>query len=102
MEADSTSMDKFLKLTRIPIVLYYGDNIPEQPTKHWGQDTWRARLEMARLFVDCINRHGGDAQVIHLPDLGIKGNTHFPFADLNNVEVADVMSAWLKEKGLDN
>lgn len=57
---------------------------------------------MARLFADCINRHGGDAQVIHLPDLGIKGNTHFPFADLNNVEVADVMSAWLKEKGLDN
>lgn len=102
LEADSTSMDKFLKLTRIPIVIYYGDNIPEQPTKHWGQDTWRARLEMARLFVDCINRHGGDAQVIHLPDLGIKGNTHFPFADLNNVEVADVMSAWLKEKGLDN
>ena len=102
MEADSTSRDKFLKLTRIPIVIYYGDNIPEQRTKHWGQDTWRARLEMARLFVDCINRHGGDAQVIHLPDLGIKGNTHFPFADLNNVEVADVMSAWLKEKGLDN
>ena len=33
--------------------------------------------------------------------VGIKGNTHFPFPDLNNVEIADLMSEWLKEKGLD-
>lgn len=100
--ADPVSKEEFMKLTRIPIVIYYGDNIPEQPSEHWGQDTWRARLEMAHLFTDCINRHGGDAQVVHLPDLGIKGNTHFPFSDLNNLEVADVMSAWMEEKGLDN
>jgi hypothetical protein len=36
-----------------------------------------------------------------LPEIGIRGNTHFPFSDLNNVQVADVMSAWLKSKGLD-
>ena len=43
----------------------------------------------------------GDVTVIHLPEIGIKGNTHFPFSDLNNIEIADLLSDWLKEKGLD-
>ena len=34
-------------------------------------------------------------------EIGIKGNTHFPFSDLNNIQIADLMSDWLKEKGLD-
>ena len=56
---------------------------------------------MARLFAECINRHGGDATVVHLPEQGIKGNSHFLFAEKNNVQLADLLSAWLKEKGLD-
>ncbi len=28
-------------------------------------------------------------------------NTHFPFSDLNNVEVADLLADYLAEKGLD-
>jgi hypothetical protein len=48
-----------------------------------------------------VNKHGGDVTVVHLPEVGVKGNTHFPFSDLNNVQVADLMSAWLTKKGLD-
>jgi hypothetical protein len=94
-------LSDFMKLTKIPIVIYYGDFIPEKPMDNPGQDGWRARLEMARLWRDCVNKHGGDVTVVHLPEIGIKGNTHFPFSDLNNVEIADLMSEWLKEKGLD-
>jgi len=47
------------------------------------------------------NRHGGDVTLIHLPEIGIKGNTHFPFSDLNNLEIADLLSQFLKQKGLD-
>jgi hypothetical protein len=57
---------------------------------------------MARLWRDAVNKYGGDVTVVHLPEIGIKGNTHFPFSDLNNVEIADLMSEWLKEKGLDS
>ena len=39
--------------------------------------------------------------VVHLPDLGIRGNSHFPFAEKNNGEVAGALEAWLKEKRLD-
>lgn len=91
----------FMKLTKIPIIIYYGDNIPDKPMDNPGQDGWRARLEMARLWRDAVNKHGGDVTVVHLPEIGIKGNTHFPFSDLNNLEIADLMSEWLKEKELD-
>ncbi|MDM8174133.1 MULTISPECIES: alpha/beta hydrolase [Olivibacter] len=91
----------FEKLTQMPIVIYYGDNIAKEPTKVWNMDHWRSGLQMARLWAEAINKHGGDASVVHLPEVGIKGNTHFPFSDLNNVEVADALSKWLKDKRLD-
>jgi len=94
-------IDDFLKLTKIPIVICYGDNIPDQPTTMPAQDSWRVRLAMARLWRDTVNRHGGDVTVVHLPEIGIRGNTHFPFSDLNNVEIADLVSTFLREKKLD-
>jgi len=39
--------------------------------------------------------------LVHLPEIGIKGNTHFAFSDLNNVEIADLVSRFLAEKGLE-
>jgi hypothetical protein len=39
--------------------------------------------------------------LVELPKIGIRGNTHFLFAELNNVQLADLLSEWLKEKGLD-
>ncbi|MBK7105456.1 MAG: alpha/beta fold hydrolase [Ignavibacteriae bacterium] len=99
--AIGVSMQEFLKLTKIPIVIYYGDYIPSEPNPNPGQDGWRVRLEMAKLWRDVVNKNGGDVTVIHLPEVGIKGNTHFPFSDLNNLEIADLLSDWLKAKGLD-
>lgn len=101
LEAIGVALEDFKKLTQIPIIIYYGDNIPQQPTPLQGQDGWRVRLTMARLFRDAINRHGGDATVVHLPELGIRGNTHFPFSDTNNVELADLLCDFLAQKNLD-
>jgi hypothetical protein len=56
---------------------------------------------MARKWRDTVNRHGGDVTVVHLPELGIKGNTHFPFSDLNNVQIADQVATFLAGKSLD-
>lgn len=101
LEAIGIPMKDFMSLTKIPIVIYYGDNIPENPSPNPGADGWRARLAMAKLWRDTVNKYGGDVTVIHLPEVGLKGNTHFPFSDLNNLQVADLMSKWLKDKGLD-
>jgi hypothetical protein len=91
--------EKFAKLTQLPIQLLFGDHISAEGN-HW-QRWWHKNLDRARLFVDTINRHGGDAQVVHLPEVGIHGNTHFPFADLNNHQIADLLSTFLQEKALD-
>ena len=100
LEGVGVPLSEFLLLTKIPIVIYYGDNIPTEPTTNPGQDNWRVRLAMARLWADAVNRREGDVTVIHLPEIGIRGNTHFPFSDLNNIEIADLMSSFLEKKGL--
>jgi pimeloyl-ACP methyl ester carboxylesterase len=100
LNAESVPLADFEKLTRIPIVIYYGDNFPSQPTVERGQDNWRVRLAMARRWVDTINQHGGDAELVHLPGIGIRGNTHFLMSDLNNVQIADLVSKFLAEEKL--
>jgi len=101
LEAVGVPIRDFLQLTKIPIVLYYGDNIPEQVSVNPGQDAWRVRLAMARLWVEAVNGKGGHVRLVHLPDIGIRGNTHFPFSDLNNTGIADLLSGFLTESGLD-
>lgn len=101
LKGSTIPLSEFKNLTQIPIVIYYGDNIAKEPTTIWNKDHWRSGLEMARLWAATINKHGGDATVVHLPEAGIMGNTHFPFSDLNNLQVADEMYKWLKQKGLD-
>ncbi|KXB28923.1 alpha/beta hydrolase [Dechloromonas denitrificans] len=101
LEGVGIPLAEFMKLTRIPIVIYYGDFILNEPVPNPGQDGWRVRLAMAKQWVDAINRHGGDAKLVLLPEIGIRGNTHFPFSDLNNLQIADLMSQFLAEKHLD-
>lgn len=56
---------------------------------------------MAKKWRDAVNKKGGNVTLIYLPDFGIKGNTHFSMSDLNNLEIANLMADWLKEKGLE-
>ena len=81
--------------------VYYGDNIPDAPTAERGKDNWRVRLDMAQLWVAEINKRGGDATLVHLPDEGITGGTHFLMSDLNNTQIADHIAGWLSDKKLD-
>lgn len=99
-------VEDFRALTRMPIQIVWGDYIPREldPTNVGPLATLdfrRRNVERARLMVEAINRHGGDAQNVILPDIGITGNTHFPMLDLNNVEIANLLSEFLAEKGLD-
>jgi pimeloyl-ACP methyl ester carboxylesterase len=94
-------LSEFKKLTQIPIVVYFGDYIPKEETNASSLNFWRNVLATARQWAKVVNTHGGDATVVYLPDTGIKGNTHFIMSDLNNAEIADMISKWLKEKGLD-
>ena len=84
---------EFMRLTRIPIQLVWGDNT--------DKTFWVKNVELSRLFVKIVNAHGGHAEVLMLPSVGLSGNTHIAFADLNNVAVADQLSLFLKKHKLD-
>ena len=99
--AKPVPLKDFEKLIKVPMLLLYGDNIAEQSSKQIGPDKWRSELDMAKKFVAAVNRHGGNAELIHLPDIGIRGNTHFLMSDLNNEEIADLTQKWLKKQNLD-
>ncbi len=92
--------EQFARLARIPIQIVYGDNIPVAPSPHGGLDLWRVSVPKARQFVAALRRHGGDAEVLELPSIGLSGNTHCPFSDLNNIAVANAMEQWMNGRKL--
>lgn len=99
-KANAVPLEKFLKLTKYPIVIYYGDYIPRVRTDNPHTDYWRAAAEMADHWAAAVNRHGGNARVVRLPEAGLKGNTHFPFAEKNNAVVAELLETWLEKEVL--
>lgn len=101
MNTPTVPLEEFKKLTRMPILIVFGDNIATMPSNNYNSEVWRSSGLRGRQFVEAVNRHGGDAQIVFLPDLGLRGNTHVPFADRNNIQVADHLESWLHEKGLD-
>ncbi|RYE03506.1 MAG: hypothetical protein EOP61_04375 [Sphingomonadales bacterium] len=84
----------FQKLTRFPIQLVWGDNIDKSAS-------WSAAYRRSEAFVRLVNARGGKAELLHLPARGLRGNTHIPFADLNNRAVADLLAEFLRANGLD-
>ena len=91
----------FQKLTEIPIQIVWGDNIPPAAQPSATLEFFRSSVVLSREIVAAINRRGGDASLLNLPEIGVTGNTHFTFGDLNNVQIADLLSQFLHEKGLD-
>ncbi len=92
--------EQYMALTRIPIVLYYGDHI-KVGSENVGEDKWGTEFLMAQQFVNTINKNGGDATLVHLPDIGIKGNSHFLMGEKNNKQIMQLAFKWLHDKGLD-
>jgi pimeloyl-ACP methyl ester carboxylesterase len=95
---EEVPLDRFRMLTRSPIQIVYGDYLD---TTRAGGSQWTDALRGAAAFAEAVNRHGGDAEVLCLPSVGIRGNSHFMFSDLNNQTIADLMADWLARKGLD-
>ena len=44
-----------------------------------------------------MNAAGGNARMLHLPEQGIRGNSHMVMQDRNNLQVADLILKWIDE-----
>ena len=82
----------FKKLADISIQFVWGDHRSEK----------YVYLRQSRRLASLINLYGGNAQVVQLKeDAGLVGNTHIPFADMNNDKVAGLLDNFLHENQLD-
>ncbi|MFN2637470.1 MAG: hypothetical protein ABR585_10620 [Gemmatimonadaceae bacterium] len=77
-------------LARIPILLVFADHLSDIPEIPGAR-----ALADCRTFVRQVVDAGGDAMVLHLPEAGMKGNSHMLMQDLNNLQIADLILAWI-------
>ena len=84
----------------IPIAIYFGDYIDNGPEDIMSTSFWRRVRDGALAFAAQYNADGGDCTVVDLPKIGITGNSHFMFQELNNKEIADHIYQWLESRAL--
>ena len=72
----------------LPILVLFGDYVDQSPR-------WAPRLRACREFVAAANAAGGRAELVLLPEIGMRGNSHMLMQDRNSLEIADWLAAWI-------
>jgi pimeloyl-ACP methyl ester carboxylesterase len=80
-------------LKGIPILVVYGDYIPLD-------SRWPKMRQIGLDYAEAVRAAGGNVDVVNLPEVGIKGNSHMLMMDKNNAQIADLIHNWLLDKGL--
>ena len=60
-----------------------------------GHYRWRVQYDDCRTFITRVNAAGGAAEMLHPPDLGIRGNSHMIMQDRNSLQIADPILQWI-------
>lgn len=85
-------IDKAAAIKDIPVLMMFGDFI--------AQDTRWPKMRQKDLdYVEAVRAAGGKVDVVNLPEIGIKGNSHMLMMDRNNAVTADLIQKWLVSKG---
>ena len=97
----SVPLEEFKKLTKYPHLIIWGDNIPsEVDPASTTEPVLSVRAERFKLMAAAINKYGGNAVNLYLPQEGVFGNTHRPMADTNYTQVAGQIELWMNKQGL--
>ena len=76
-----------------PILVVIGDNAKDHPR-------WKAIRQHSVNYQAAFKAVGGSLDLVDLPDVGIKGNSHMVMMDRNSDQVADLIQKWLVRKGI--
>ena len=95
---DYYTAEQIAKLNNIPILIVFGDNL-KNDTGMRGH-VWQNCYEGWSRFVKRVNDVGGKARMVHLPDMGIRGNSHMMMEDKNSLQIADIVLDWCKTNGI--
>jgi pimeloyl-ACP methyl ester carboxylesterase len=79
-------------LAKIPTLIMFGDHLGDV---QGGPANWAASFDSCQAYIQQVKKAGGDAEMMHLPALGIKGNSHMLMQDRNNLQLADLVIKWI-------
>ncbi|MDR3564196.1 MAG: lysophospholipase [Negativicutes bacterium] len=77
----------------VPEIEVFGDHVIGSPVS-----TGQNRYDVRSAVVARINAAGGEAQILQLPEIGLHGNSHMMMQEKNNLQIADYLIKWIKEK----
>ena len=80
------------RLAKIPTLIMFGDHLADVKAPF----SWMDALNDCNVFVDQLHKAGGDARVMYLPAMGIKGNSHMLMQDRNSNQLADLVLGWIE------
>jgi pimeloyl-ACP methyl ester carboxylesterase len=80
-------------LAKIPLLIVFADHHADAPEPFGSR--WTSSMQQCRDFAASLRKAGGDVTFMHLPELGIHGNTHMFMLDKNNLQVADLLFDWI-------
>jgi hypothetical protein len=79
-------------LAKIPTLVMFGDHLGDVAG---GPANWAQSFASCQTFVDQLKKAGGSAEMMHLPAMGIKGNSHRLMQVRNSDRLADLVIAWI-------
>jgi hypothetical protein len=78
-------------LSKIPTLVMFGDHLADVNAPF----SWLEAKNACDTFVGQLKKAGGDAEMMYLPAMGIKGNSHMLMQDKNNNQLADLLIGWI-------
>lgn len=91
--ANGGDVNKAANLRNTPVLAIYGDYIDQDAR-------WPKIRAIGYGYYDAVRKAGGSVDVVNLPQIGIRGNSHMLMMDKNSDQIADLIQKWLEQKGL--
>jgi hypothetical protein len=79
-------------IAKIPTLVMFGDHLGDA---QGGIASWPTSFTSCEKFVQQVKDKGGDAEMMSLPKMGIKGNSHMLMQDRNSDQLADLILGWI-------
>jgi hypothetical protein len=94
MPCPALSAAQIKTLAKIPTMVMFGDHLSDV---QGGIANWPQSLKSCQDFVKQVKAAGGDAEMMYLPEMGIKGNSHMLMQDRNSDQLADLILGWIDQ-----
>ena len=81
-------------LAKIPTLMVFGDHLGDVAG---GIVNWQTAHDTCLAWSTRCGRPAVTREMMHLPKLGLKGNSHMLMQDKNSLEIADLVIEWIDE-----